>query len=121
MLSVRLNDSFTPNGSFPIYGEPVLDSDGMQTRIGYDAAVCVEVYEPWIVETYNSTGRLPTSTRIVGKNNTMADVGYLSSVGRRKSRVGGVERSLNSSGKLAAFDVAHDNSVNQMIKVRVFR
>lgn len=57
---VRLNTSYVPSGKFPVYGPPTPDINGSETRIGYDVAICLERYEPWIIETYNSSiGPLP--------------------------------------------------------------
>ena len=115
---VRINELYTPQGVFPVFG-PDVPSGG---RVGYDAAVCVEVYEPWIVEAFNSSsGVLPLTTRIVGRGNEMRDewVDSMNSGSRnakRKKRVTTAERALNSTGKAEAFFVAHDNSVNQMVK-----
>lgn len=125
VLSVRLNTSYTPNGRFPLYGTALPDQFGNETRIGYDAAVCVEAYEPWIVETFNATGVPPSSTRIVRRNDTLVDsTGHALSDGAKKRRaldtnkpgMPEVQWILNSTGKSNAFAVAHDNSVNQMIK-----
>ena len=117
IISVRLNDTFAPNASFPLFGQVGLNASGVETHIGYDAAVCVEVFEPWIVESYNSSGLRPVSTRIVSKGNTIIDVDNPLATGKRGTKLESVERTLNSSEKFNAFQVAHDNSVNQMLKV----
>jgi hypothetical protein len=65
---IRLNTSFTPNGRFPVFSNRTMpDVNGTETRIGYDAAVCLQKYEPWIVETYNTSIVSPTTLRIVDK------------------------------------------------------
>ena len=118
---IRLNTSYTPNGQFPVT-DTVRGADGRETRIGYDGAVCLELYEPWVVETYNTTSGLgaPTSTRIVGKG---AKVGSISNDEARSgdavdlAKKGGVDM-LNSTGLKEVYIVAHTNSVNQMVKVR---
>lgn len=111
---VRLNTSHTPSGIFPVYGPPTPDINGIETRIGYDVAVCVERYEPWVVETYNSSVGSPTALGIV-------NFGGIIPYGTQKMQGKPVmdSRALNSSYKNPAFYVAHDNSVNQMVKVRV--
>jgi len=110
---VRLNTSFTPSGRFPIYGEPVADLNGVETRIGYDAVVCVQRYDPWIVEAYNTSVGSPTVLRIV-------EEGYGSTLMLPNGGIRGPPlantRNLNTTGKNRAFYVAHDNSVNQMVK-----
>jgi hypothetical protein len=111
---VRLNTSYSPAGRFPVYGpEMIVQDDGQETRIGYDVAVCVERYEPWVIETYNSSIGSPTALRIVEHG------GMLLSQGTEKMRGDPVDgtRSLVSTSKNPGFFVAHDNSINQMVKV----
>ncbi|KAK0191544.1 hypothetical protein F5146DRAFT_605122 [Armillaria mellea] len=61
---VRLNTTYSPSGTFAAYNaESVLDANGTKTRIGYDPAVCLELHELYIVETYNSTTGLPSYRR----------------------------------------------------------
>ena len=118
-MFVRLNTTYTPNGTFATLGKALPDATGKQTQIGYDAAICVETYQPWIVETYNSTDLLPLTTRIVSPGATIQDADEIPLGGRRVGGgLSGVGRTLNSTGKFPAFAVAHDNSVNQMVKVR---
>jgi len=69
---VRLNEGWAPNASFPIRSlTPTTEtqpSAGMD--IGYDAIVCVKMYEPWVVQIYNSSLGIPTTMTIVGKSAT---------------------------------------------------
>ncbi|EIN10266.1 hypothetical protein PUNSTDRAFT_64474, partial [Punctularia strigosozonata HHB-11173 SS5] len=102
----------------------VSDANGASTRIGaytrhrrdrllmfvhagYDAAVCLRLIEPWVVEAYNSTVSPPSSLRIVRKQ---------SAVDTSQAK-DGIVRALNSTNKGPAYDAAHDNSVNQFDKV----
>jgi len=85
----------------------------METRIGYDAAVCVQKYEPWIVEAYNTSVGPPTALRIVEKG--YGGTSLLPSGDIRGPPVANT-RNLNTTGKNPAFFVAHDNSINQMVK-----
>ncbi|KAG6867487.1 hypothetical protein C0993_002216 [Termitomyces sp. T159_Od127] len=63
---VRLNTTYTPNGTFALKSdESIPGAQGNPTWISYDAAICVELFEPWIVEVYNSTTGLPQTLRIV--------------------------------------------------------
>jgi hypothetical protein len=112
---IRLNTSYTPNGQFVRYGDPVYDPLGNPSSIGYDAAVCLELYEPWVLETYNTSTGLPNSVRIVSKNNEITDA--ISGERNTGTPLAGVNRKLNSTAMLPAYVVAHDNSVNQMVKV----
>lgn len=65
---VRLNSSFTPEGKFlRLSGMSEPDENGTATYVGYDAAVCLELFEPWVLETYNSSLGFLTTQRIVDK------------------------------------------------------
>ena len=66
-IFIRLNSTYAPNGAFPAQSNSVPDEKGRTTVIGYDAAVCLELYEPWIVEVYNCTVAFPKTTQIVDK------------------------------------------------------
>ena len=111
---IRLNTSYTPSGRFPVYSNGSSpDINGVETRIGYDSAVCVQKYEPWIIETYNTSIGSPSVLRIVQK-----EYG-----GPRPSPSGSIQgapiantRNLNTTGKNPAFYLAHDNSINQVVK-----
>jgi hypothetical protein len=114
---VRLNTTYVPRGSFPAYSnQSIPDVNGKETRLGYDAAVCIELYEPWIVETYNGTTGLPNTLRIAGPGSTMQDTPAVGEK-RKGPMLSDVQRVLNSTGKSPPFAVAHDNSVNQIVKV----
>lgn len=113
---VRLNTSYTPSGTFALYSsEAIPDATGNPTYIGYDAAVCLELYEPYILETFNSTTGSPDSLRLVDKSAEIADVFW------RERNIGKANaqgtRQLKSTNLSAVYDVAHGNSVNQMLKV----
>lgn len=110
---IRLNTSYTPSGRFPVYSNrSIPDANGAETRIGYDAAVCMEKYEPWIVEAYNTSVGSPTILRIVGRGfgNTSLPSGKIQGYPVQNTR------NLNTTNKNPAFFVAHDNSVNQIVK-----
>lgn len=119
LVLIRLNNTFATAGEFPIFGDMIPDINGTETRIGYDAAVCIEVFEPWVVEVYNSTVGNPTSLRIVEKGSTMRDF----NTGHRKERMSGkgiidpsVRRVLTSKRIKGVYEVAHQNSINQLVK-----
>jgi len=111
---LRFQTDYTPSGSFPISVKMLVRTFGLTPRsVGYDAAVCVQKYEPWIVETYNTSIVSPSTFRIVEKGN-----------GSNSSSPSGNIRGtpiastgyLNATGKEPAFAVAHANSINQMVK-----
>jgi len=67
-IFIRLNTTFAPGGSFSRLSDvSIPDVNGGPTFIGFDAAVCLELYEPWVVELYNSSVAYPNSLRIVDK------------------------------------------------------
>lgn len=114
---IRLNTTFAVQGQFPIFGDMIPDANGTPTKIGYDAAVCIQVFEPWVVEVYNSTVGTPTTLRILEKKNTVGD-----SSGMREKRTGktindsNVRRELTSKRVKSVYVAAHQNSVNQILK-----
>jgi hypothetical protein len=98
---IRLNTTYTPNGTFGILSDmAVPDVYGNLTRIGYDAAVCLQLFEPWIVETYNATTGTPVARRILGPGN---EVRSFDNDGSHEKKFGPtissteVERQLNST------------------------
>ena len=127
---VRLNNSYTHTASFPVWStDAIVDASGFSSRIGYDAVVCVEMYEPWILEIYNSSLGVPTTMAIVNKS---ASTDFETDDGSRGPHLGSYVRALNSTGKYSAYQIryagilslerrlfglySHDNSVNQMLK-----
>lgn len=107
-MLIRINTTYAPNGSFPLFGAELPDVNDKPTFIGYDAAVCIEAYEPWIVEAYNATGIAPTLTRVVSKGANVPDKDDSRSEGKRNQRLSAedvnVSRSINSTGKSNPFD-----------------
>jgi hypothetical protein len=74
-ILVRLNTTFAPQGTFGTQIDSSMpDKDGLATFIGYDAAVCLELYEPWIVEVYNNSVGFPSSMQIVDKAAEIKDM-----------------------------------------------
>lgn len=66
------------------------------------------------METYNSSIGSPTAMGIVNKGGTLVP-----DTGKMKGAPVTDVRTLDSAYKNPAFFVAHDNSVNQIVKVRV--
>ncbi|KAG6915381.1 hypothetical protein DXG01_011753 [Tephrocybe rancida] len=119
---VRLNTSYTPNGSYARKSDQTVpDAQGNPTWIGYDAAICVELFEPWIVEVYNSTTGQPSTMRIVGPGN---EVHSTDSPELEEKIIGlpvsvtdpDTNRQLNSSRLADIYISTHGNSVNQILK-----
>ena len=105
---VRINTHFTTKGTFPVYA-----SNQYGEKIGYDAAICVQKCEPWIIETYNTSFASPSILRIVEKENGNTSLPS----GRIQGTHVASTRHLNGSNKHVAFDAANGNSVYQMRKV----
>jgi len=102
---VRLNNSYAPNASFPVWStHPIEDASGFSSRIGYDAVVCAEMYEPWIVQIYNSSLGVPTTMAIVGKS---ATTDFETDDGNRGPRLDSYTRALNSTGKFSAYSMRY--------------
>ncbi|KAK0436703.1 hypothetical protein EV421DRAFT_1979647 [Armillaria borealis] len=118
---VRLNTTYALNGTFATYSdESVLDENGRETWIGYDAAVCLELYDPYIVETYNSTTGVPSSTGIISQNKEITDSSAQGAPEEKRTgnpvTGSNVKRQLNSTRLKDVYDTLHGNSVNQMLK-----
>ena len=97
---VRLNNLYAPNATFPIWSDPIVDQFlGTDGRIGYDAVVCVRMYEPWIVEIYNSSLGVPTTMAISGYS---ASTDFEADYGNKGPRLDSYTRALNSTGKRPA-------------------
>lgn len=101
-ILVRLNTSYAPNGTFSTKrSSSIPDQNGTQTFIAYDAAVCLELYEPWVLEVFNSSSGLPNSLRIVDRAAFVKDMntGVLTEtlIGDRLTDPS-VKKQLNSTG-----------------------
>ena len=102
---VRLNNSYTHDASFPVWSaDAIVDASGFSSRIGYDAVVCVEMYEPWIVQIYNSSLGLPTTMSIVNKS---ASTDFETDHGNSGPYLDSYTRALNSTGKDSAYYVRY--------------
>ena len=100
---MRIDTNFTPSGRFPVYW----DDPSTQQRIGLDVAICVQKYEPWIIEVHNTSTGSPSALRIVGKGDDSTSP--LPSGNIRGPPITNT-RYLNTTGKDAAFSLAHGNS-----------
>ena len=106
-LLIQLDTNLTPFGRFPAYANETTP-DESKIRVGYDAAVCVQKYEPWMIETYNTSTGSPVALRVVGKGDGSIPLSPSGEIrGARLSNA----RYLNTRGKDLAFSTAHANSV----------
>ena len=106
---LRFSSDYAPSGRFPVYLNNSLDERWM----GYDAAVCVRKYEPWIIETYNASITSPTALRVIGKG---SDSTPLVPSGNIQGDSITNARYLNTTEKYHAFAIAHRISVEVMTK-----
>jgi len=106
---IRFDTRYTTNGTFPVHAE----NAEVRWELGYDAAVCVQKYEPWIVEAYNTTFASPSILRIVEKGNGSTS----SPSGKIRGTPIANTRYLNTSSKDFAFGIVHGNGIRQMMKV----
>ena len=107
---VRLNNSYTPTATFPVWStDAIVDASGFSSRIGYDAVVCVEMYEPWIVEIYNSSLGVPTTARVISKS---ASTDFEADRGNRGPYLDSYTRALNSTGKDSAYYVRYASKLS---------
>ena len=106
---IRLNTSSTPSGRFPVYSNRTLP-DGW-AMIGYDAAVCVQRYESWVVETYNASIASPSILRIVGKGNGSTPLFPSGTI--RGTPIDNT-RYLNTTGKDSMFSLANHGALVRM-------
>jgi len=106
---LRLDTDSTPSGHFPVHWTNTFSTPSIvKVRTGYDAAVCVQKYEPWIIETYNTSIVSPSALRVVGKGNDSTS--QLPSGIIRGTRIAD-NRNLNATGKNPVFIYAHENSL----------
>ncbi|KAF9464263.1 hypothetical protein BDZ94DRAFT_1289419 [Collybia nuda] len=116
---IRLNTTYAPNGNFDQFSSTLPDQNGNPTYVGYDAAVCLELFEPWIVEVFNSTTGFPRSTELIGPGNELFDFSF----GKKPEKMiappltdPNIIRQLNSSKMADVYLAAHENSINRMVK-----
>ena len=111
---IRLDTTDMNSAHFPVYLNKTLPTTSVAWGvIGYDAAVCVRRYEPWIVETYNTSIASPSTLRIIGKGN--ASTPLLPS-GKIQGAPNANTRYPNTTGKDAVLTTARYNAVEQMQK-----
>jgi len=109
-ILIQLTTGSTPSGHFPVYS---MGRWGLQNEswVGYDAAVCVQRYESWIVETYNTSITSPSILRLVGKGN--GDTPLLPSGNIRGTPIANT-RYLNTTGKGNTFSSANQHAIDWM-------
>jgi len=115
-VSIQLNTSLTPSGRFPVYSDLSWLATG--NRIGYDAVVCVQKYEPWIVEAYNTSTGSSFALQIAGKGNVNIAPSPSGSI--QGARIEGA-RYLNATGKDFVFSMVHNASIERFSDVNLYQ
>jgi len=117
---VRFDTRFTPRGRFPVYFNWTWPGESNYTsRMGYDAVVCVQKYEPWVMQTYNTSIGSASALRIVGGGNGSTPLSPDGTI--RGAPIADVTRNLNTTGKDLAFSVARKISLSQWTKLTTGR
>ncbi|KAG9123575.1 hypothetical protein FRC07_014680 [Ceratobasidium sp. 392] len=111
IVLVRLHSAYAPNSTFGLYAYS--DQDYLSSPVGYDAAMCVEEFKPYIVDAYNNTAGSPTTLGLVHRGMDFDEPVYTPQV---TSIQDGVQWGINSTGKASAFRAAYINSRNVMLK-----
>ena len=104
-ILVRFGVSDVPSGHFPV-------STNKLYLMGCDAAVCVQKYEPWIIEASNKSTVSPSVLRIVGRGDSSTALPPSGTI--RGAPLANV-RYLNATGKVLPFLIGHENGVGQMM------
>ena len=108
VVLVRSANIYAPSGHFPVY----INKSELYA-IGCDAAVCVQKYEPWIIEVSNTSTVPPSVLRVVGRGDSSASLPPSGTI--RGAPLTNV-RYLNATERLPEpFRKGHENSVNQMM------
>jgi hypothetical protein len=107
---VRLDQRFASKADFAVHKKvSVSDKWGSHSDIdvGFDAIVCVQLYEPWVVEVYNSTSGGPKTLSVLGPGRIATDKEKVKE--RRRGSESQANHTLSSVGKFQAFEAARTN------------
>lgn len=110
---IRIDTNEAPSGRFSAYLNSTLpDPRYIAGHVyGYDAAVCVQKYESWIIETYNTSIASPSALRVVGRWD--GSIPVLPSGDIQGAPIANT-RYLNTTGKTLMFLTAQANTAEQM-------
>jgi len=115
-LFIHVNASFAPSGRFPVYSKETLELENgtvltNRFQIGHDVTVCVQNYEPWIIEAYNTSTGSSFALEIVEKGGNGTSLSPSGNI--RGARIENT-RYLNTTGKDIPFTKAHHKSATRM-------
>jgi len=114
---IRLDTSLTPSGRFPAY-QNVSGFGEWGIMLGFDAAVCVQKYEPWIIEAYNTSAGSSFALWIAGGQNDSTSLSPSGII--QGPRIAGT-RNVNATGKDYAFSRVHNASVDRFGESGLFQ
>ena len=89
-----------------------------EVRLGFDAVVCVQKYDPWITEAYNTSTRSSFALRIVQEQNGSTSLSPSGSI--QGAQIAGT-RYLNATGKDFVFSMVHDGSVDRFGETNIYQ
>ncbi|KAF8604938.1 hypothetical protein BDV93DRAFT_605807 [Ceratobasidium sp. AG-I] len=123
IVMVRLNQSYTAdNSTFQVFGE----LGANRTRIGFDAAICVEEVKGYVVDAYNNSAGSPISLNLqyfgTQLNTSATTLTQDPANPREPSKQQGdslppdVQRGISSAGKWPVYNASHYNARNIMLK-----
>ena len=115
---IQLNTSLTPSGRFPVYWNDSLPGPWGEVRVGLDAAVCVQKYEPWIIEAYNTSTGSSFALRIIEKQNGSTSLSPSGTI--QGARIAGT-RCLNATGKDLVFSAVYNASVQRFWETNLYQ
>ncbi|KAK0532115.1 hypothetical protein OC842_003409 [Tilletia horrida] len=111
VVLVRLKpDLAGPAAQFGLVAN-VTDNLGNFGNVGFDAAICVERFDPYVVQVYQ--GRSIQSTKILRQ---AADFSFQNDKRGSSRLLSGTTSHLNSTTKYAAYAAAHGNARNALLK-----
>ncbi|KAF8599925.1 hypothetical protein BDV93DRAFT_525763 [Ceratobasidium sp. AG-I] len=111
IVLVRLNQAYAPNSSFGVFAYP--DEAYKSSPVGYDVAICIEEYKPYIVDAYNNSAGSPSTIGLLHRG---LDFDQAINVPQPTWIRDGAQWGINSTGKFAAFAAAHANARNTIVK-----
>ena len=107
---IQLDTSLTPSGRFPAYWNVSFPAPGpdKELKVGYDVAVCVQKYEPWIIKAYNTSTGSSFLLGVVGKGDGSTSQSPSGDI--RGARIAN-PRYLSATGKDSLFSIVHGYGV----------
>ncbi|CAD6887063.1 unnamed protein product, partial [Tilletia caries] len=112
VIMIRLNQTLAgPGAQFGMVAN-VSDQEGRFGNVGFDIGVCVERFDPYVVEVYQGL----TSVRSTSIVREADDLALEDGQCRTLAVSPGTTSKLSSKGKYAAYEVAHENARNALIK-----